>query len=117
MSCDCGVNCDCWGARRFRESRSDSQFWQAEHVRMTARVAQLETELKLRDHRDRTDVAWLQAKVVAQRREIKRLNDDYNARRLRGGVDPVPDVEPEHANKVEVDSRMHDAITAGKESS
>jgi hypothetical protein len=114
MSCECVTNCDCWAAKEFRRLRSDAQFWQGEHVRLVGRISMLETEIKLNEHRDRTDVAWLQGKVVAQRKEIKRLNDSYNAERLQRGVEVVPDVQPDHAVKTEVVSRQYAVTDAGR---
>lgn len=95
--------CDCWEAKAHRRDRSETAFWRRSHEQLTARIANLEAELALREHRDRTDVAWLQGKVVAQARELKRLNDEINVRYVRAGTEaPVPDVETDVIDRASV---------------
>jgi hypothetical protein len=108
-TCDvCGSNK--YFAREFGRVRDEAVFWRLEAEKLGARVAQLELAAKLAEHRDRTDVAWLQGKVVAQRRELKALNDRRNLAAIKSNVDPLPeDVEVLSVTRTEVDSRYVDA--------
>jgi len=109
MTCDvCGSNK--YFARDFGRVRDEAAFWRRQAEELGARVAQLELAAKLAEHRDRTDVAWLQGKVVAQRRELKALNDRRNLAAMKSGVDPLPeDVEVVSVTRTEVDSQYYDA--------
>lgn len=102
--CDnCGSNP--WFAKEFPRVRDDAAFWRREAEKLAARVGQLELAAKHQDHRDRTDVSWLQSKVTAQARELKRLNDQRNVDRIKSGLDPMStDVVVSSITKVEVDS-------------
>jgi hypothetical protein len=51
-------------------------------ARQRAEVARLELEALLERDRDRTDVAWLQGKVLRQARELKRLTDAADLREI-----------------------------------
>lgn len=86
----CGSNT--YFARNFPRVRDEADYLRRELNKKMVRIAQLELELSLRDHRERTDAAWLRGKVVAQARELKRLNDKRNSERVMAGQEPLPDV-------------------------
>lgn len=113
-TCDtCGSNKHF--ARNFARVRDEAEFWRREAAKLAARVGQLELNAKLAEHRDRTDVAWLQGKVVAQRRELKMLNDRRNIASIKSGVEPLAeDVEVTSVTRTEVDSQHSEAAQALK---
>ena len=82
---------DPYFAREFPRVRDESHYWQQEAKRLAARVAALELDAEFARWQVRTDVAWLQGKVVAQARELKRLNDARNVRRMKAGMEPSED--------------------------
>ena len=88
--------------RQMANLRSENRTLRTEYARMKARIAQLELEAMLHQQRDREDVAWLQAKVVRQRRALGALNAARNIERIRNGDAPVPDVETDIINEYEV---------------
>lgn len=97
---------DKYFARNFARVRDEAAFWRREAEKAGARVAQLELAAKLAEHRDRTDVAWLQGKVVSQRRELKALNDRRNVVAIKADMEPqAEDVEVTSVTRVEVDSQ------------
>ncbi len=93
---------DTYFAREFPRVRDQSQWWRREAEKLAAEVAQLKLAAEHSRWRDRTDVAWLQGKVVAQRRALKRLNDEVNAERIRRDIDPRPDVVVSSVTALEV---------------
>lgn len=116
LTCDaCGSNK--YFAREFGRVRDEAAFWRLQAEQLGARVAQLELAAKLVEHRDRTDVAWLQGKVVAQRRELKALNDRRNLAAIKSGVEPLAeDVEVLSVTRTEVDSQYVDAAREARKS-
>jgi hypothetical protein len=82
---------DKWFAREFPRVRDEMMFWRAKAKALGAELESQRQDREFEAFRDRTDVAWLQAKVVAQAREIKRLNNARNARRIKDGLEPLPD--------------------------
>jgi hypothetical protein len=113
----CGANK--YSGRNFARVRDEAAFWRREAEKLSARVGQLELNAKLAEHRDRTDVAWLQGKVVAQARELKKLNDRRNVSLIKSGIEPLAeDVEVTSVTGVEVDSAHQAAFSeAAKEGS
>jgi hypothetical protein len=104
---DCGA--DKYFAREFPRVRDEARYWREQVTRLNVRVAELEADAEYQRYKDRTDAAWLQGKVVAQRRELKRLNDAANAQLIRADLEPEPDVSASSLTSVEVDSRRRDA--------
>jgi hypothetical protein len=96
----CGSNK--YFAREFPRVRDEAQFWQQKAKTLAAEVEALKLDQEFSAYRDRTDVAWLQGKVVAQARELRRLNDAHNVQRIRSGLDPVPDKSVSSVTKTEV---------------
>lgn len=82
---------DSYHARQFPAVRDRAYRWERKAKILAGKLAALELDLAERDARDRTDVAWLQIKVVAQARELQRLNAARNARLIRDGEAPQPD--------------------------
>ena len=64
-----------WRAREVRRLQDENRVLRRENARARAEVARLELEALLERERDRTDVAWLQGKVLRQKRELKRLTE------------------------------------------
>ena len=94
---------DTYFAREFSRVRDEAQFWRRQAEKAAAEVSRLQLKIEHGEYRDRTDVAWLQGKVVAQRRELKRLNDERNTQRIRSDLDPLAeDVEVSSVTPVEV---------------
>lgn len=85
----CGANS--YYSREFPRVRDEAVFWRNKAKALAAEVQSLRLDQEFAAFKDRTDVAWLQAKVVAQAREIRRLNDARNAQRVREGREPKPD--------------------------
>lgn len=79
----CGA--DAWFAREFPRVRDEGLYWRDQVTRLNVRVAELEADAEFQRYKDRTDVAWLQGNVVAQRRELKRLNDAVKRHRVTRG--------------------------------
>lgn len=100
---------DRWFSRNFPRVRDEMIFWRDQAKAYAAQVESHKLDREFEAFKDRTDVAWLQAKVVAQAREIKRLNDARNAQRIRDGQDPRPDKHMTSATVVE--SRSPDVPT------
>lgn len=82
---------DPWFSREFPRVRDEAAFWRDKAKALAGALEALKLDREFDIHRDRTDVAWLQGKVVAQARELKRLNDARNAQRIREGQEPKPD--------------------------
>jgi len=95
--------------RAFPRIRDEAQYWQQVAKQNARRVAELEADREFQMFRDRTDVAWLEGKVVAQARELKRLNDHRNVERIKRGVDPIDDVQVSSITPVEVVSQFREA--------
>lgn len=95
--------------REFSRMRDEARFWRQQFYEANVQLATLKAEAKLAEFRDRTDVAWLQGKVIRQARELKRLNDVFNASRVMEDLDPKPDVEVASITKIEVDSQQREA--------
>lgn len=93
---------DRYFAREFPRVRDEALFWERKAKQLAARVQQLELDAEFNRFKDRTDVAWLQGKVVAQARELKRLNDAKNVRRIKEELDVQPDLEVSSITKTEV---------------
>jgi hypothetical protein len=70
-----------WQARDLRRLQDENRMLRIEYARSKAKIAQLELDALLERERDRTDVAWLQGKVLRQARELKRLNEARELRR------------------------------------
>jgi hypothetical protein len=92
---------DPWFSKNFPRVRDEAQYWRNKAKVLAAELESLKLEREFEAFKDRTDVAWLQAKVVAQARELKRLNDAENARRVREGLEPKPDKAMASATVVE----------------
>jgi hypothetical protein len=92
--------------REFSRVRDEVRFWREKFMQANVELARMRAEKELDQFRDRTDVAWLQGKVVAQSRELKRLNDAFNSRRVMAGEEPTPDVDAHTLTKVEVESKQ-----------
>lgn len=92
---------DPWFSRNFPRVRDEATFWRNKAKALAAEIEALKLDREFEAYRDRTDVAWLQGKVVAQARELKRLNDARNAQRVREGLEPQPDKEMTSATAVE----------------
>jgi hypothetical protein len=88
---DCGS--DPYFSREFPRVRDEAFYWRNKAKALAAELEALKLDREFDTYRDRTDVAWLQGKVVAQARELKRLNDARNAQRIRAGLEPQPDKE------------------------
>lgn len=85
----CGSNK--YFAREFARVRDSGRWWEQRAKKLAAEVEALKLDREFGAFRDLTDVAWLQGKVVAQARELNRLNDARNARRIQSGLDPLAD--------------------------
>lgn len=96
---------DTWMAGEFPRVRDQAQWWEREAKRLVRELEVLRLDVAQAKWRDRTDVAWLQAKVVAQARELQRLNDRRNAERVRRNVKPRPDVTASSITVTEVNHR------------
>lgn len=92
---------DPYFSRRFPEVRDEVHYWRNKAKALAGELEALKLEREFEAYKDRTDVAWLQGKVVAQAREIKRLNDARNAQRIREGLEPKPDKALTSATVVE----------------
>ena len=88
--------------REFARVRDEARFWREKFKQVNVALATLKAERELDEFRDRTDVAWLQGKVVRQARELKRLNDAFNAHLVMVGEDPRPDVDAHSVTRIEV---------------
>lgn len=82
---------DPYFSREFPRVRDEAFFWRNKAKALAAELEALKLDREFDAHRDLTNVAWLQGKVVAQARELKRLNDARNAQRIRAGLEPKPD--------------------------
>lgn len=96
-----------WEVRQFARVRDEARFWRERFQKANVELATMKAEKALEEFRDRTDVAWLQGKVVRQQRELKRLNDALNTLRIEHGYVPVDDVSVESVTLVEVRSQQH----------
>ena len=85
----CGSNK--YFAREFARVRDSGRWWEQQAKKLAAEVEALKLDQEFGAFQDLTNVAWLQGKVVAQARELSRLNDARNARRIQSGLDPLPD--------------------------
>ena len=92
---------DPWFSRNFPRVRDEMAFWRNKAKALAAEVESMKLDREFEAFKDRTDVAWLQGKVVAQAREIKRLNDARNAQRIKEGLEPHPDQALASATVVE----------------
>lgn len=107
--CDhCGA--DPYFSREFPRVRDESMYWQTQAKRLAAQLSALKLDEEFAVFQDRTNVAWLQAKVVAQARELKRLNDSGNVNLIRADREPVPDVTVRSVTAVEVGAQQRDAL-------
>lgn len=95
---------DPYFSREFPRLRDQMMFWRDKAKALAGLVESMKLDREFDDFRDRTDVAWLQAKVVAQAREIRRLNDARNVQRIREGLEPKPDKAMTSATLVEAKS-------------
>lgn len=72
-----------WIEREWRRLSTENRIIKQTVRAQAARIAELELEAALEKERDRTDIAWLQGKVVRQKRELQRLADAAEVKEIR----------------------------------
>jgi hypothetical protein len=92
---------DRYFSREFPRVRDELHYWRTKAHALAAELESMKLDREFEAFKDRTDVAWLQGKVVAQAREIKRLNDARNVQRIKADLEPGPDREMTSATVVE----------------
>ena len=95
---------DTYFAREFPRVRDEAVYWRNKAKALAGELEALKLERQFDAYRDRTDVAWLQGKVVAQARELSRRNDARNVERIKSGLDPEPDRSVRSITRTEVNS-------------
>lgn len=108
-----GSRCDHCGSnpyfsREFPRVRDEAFYWRNKAKALAAELEALKLDREFDAFKDRTDVAWLQGKVVAQARELKRLNDARNTQRVRADLDPAPDKAMTTITVVESKAQLSD---------
>ena len=109
MSQNCGkcISND-YRLREFARVRDEARYWREQARRIAAEVESLKLDAEFGRYQERTDTAWLQGKVVAQARELKRLNDAQNVRRIKNGLEPRDDVAASSITALEVEAQVRE---------
>ena len=68
-----------WAVRDHQRLQNENRVLRRELARAKARIAQLELDALLHEQRDLQDLAWLQGKVIRQKRALNRLNEAREA--------------------------------------
>lgn len=102
----CGSNK--YFAREFARVRDEAAYWQRTAKTLAAEAEALKLDREFSAYQDLTNVAWLQGKVVAQARELKRLNDERNTGRIKSGLDPLPDKDVPSVTKTSIQAPSAD---------